>query len=132
MKLYKLPTAPAGERWHSAKTGLKDFEELELPKDGRAGMAAFLNGNEREVGNPALVAGTLAVATSEVERFAHDALELAELKAVAAARQTTMPQQSQLTADAIVEFILGDATVAQTETIFAAIGTRFKEQARGS
>jgi hypothetical protein len=121
MKLYKIPNAPAGERFHSSKTGLKDFTEIELPKDGRAGMATFLNDNEAELVGVGLLPPTQL-----------DELEQAELRAVAAARATTMSQQKQLTASSIVEFILDDATVAQAEAVFAALGTRFKELAHGA
>lgn len=76
MKLYKIQAAPAGERWHSAKTGLKDFDEIETPKDGRQGMAAFLNSNEIEL-----------VGVGLLPPKQLDELEQAELRAVAAAQQ---------------------------------------------
>lgn len=123
MKLYKVTAAAPGERWHSAKTGLKDFEEVVTPKDGRAGMATFLNDAEREVGLEAFGQG--ARLDEEVREL--DGLEQAELRAVAEAQVSTVSRQ--LTTDAIVGFILDDATVAQTEAIFTAIGTRFKELA---
>lgn len=78
MKLYKIPDAPAGERFHSSKTGLKDFTEIELPKDGRQGMAAFLNGNELEL-----------VGVGLLPPKQLDELEQAELRAVAAAEEGT-------------------------------------------
>jgi hypothetical protein len=126
MKLYKIPDAPAGERFHSSKTGLKDFVEIELPKDGRAGMAAFFNDNEREL-----------VGVGLLPPRQLDALEQAEMRAVAAAEQsTTVPHAQRPISTADIEgFILGDSSVAQVEDIFAALGTRFKELAndrRGS
>lgn len=124
MKLYKVAAAPPGERWSGSKTGLKDFAEIELPKDGRQGMAAFLNGNEREVGLEAFGQG--ARLDADVQEL--DELQQAELRAVAAVQKKSL----QLTADAIVAFILDDATVAQAEAVFAALGTRFKEQVNGT
>jgi hypothetical protein len=127
MKLYKIPGAPAGARFHSSKTGLKDFVEIELPKDGRAGMAAFFNDNEREL-----------VGVGLLPPRQLDALEQAEMRAVAAAEQSTTvsshAQRPVSTAD-IEGFILNSASVAQVEDIFASLGTRFKELAndrRGS
>jgi hypothetical protein len=118
MKLYKIPGAPAGERFHSAKTGLKDFEEIELPKDGRAAMAAFFNNNELEL------VGIGLLPPQEL-----DELEKAELRAVAqAAGPTTVPHHERdWTATDIQDFVLNRATVAQAESIFSALGTRFKE-----
>jgi hypothetical protein len=146
MKLYKIPNAPAGERFHSSKTGLKDFTEIELPKDGRAGMATFLNANEIEVGRPGHKWHDELQPPCPEHQMGYDCqhghgplptpqldeLEQAELRAVAAARATTMSQQKQLTASSIVEFILDDATVAQAEAVFTALGTRFKELAHGA
>lgn len=130
MKLYKLPNAPAGERWHSSKTGLKDFTEIELPKDGRAGMAQLFNANEAEIVFEAFapLAGPIEGPISTQGRPL-DELEQAELRAAEQQRAKTVTRERELTATSIVEFILDDATVAQTETIFAALGTRFKEQA---
>jgi hypothetical protein len=117
MKLYKIANALPGERWHSAKTGLTGFEEVELTKDGRAGMAQFLNANELDLIGVGLLPPTPL-----------DPLEAAELRAVAAAKGGT----TQLTADTIIAFILDDATVAQAEAVFAALGTRFKEHVNGA
>lgn len=76
MKLYKVPGAPPGTRWHSSKSGLKDFDELEMPKEGRQGMADFLNANEGEVGEP------------------QDFLAAAEQRAVRAAEPASRPMEA--------------------------------------
>lgn len=88
MKLYKIAEAAAGQRWHASKTGLKDPVDLELPKDGRGGMAAFLNENEREVGLHRIIPQAL------------DELEQAEMRAVQAS--TTAPYQSPLDARTVI------------------------------
>lgn len=129
MKIYKIASAPAGERWHSAKTGLKDFTEVELPKDGRAGMAAFLNGNEREAIEPFYRGSGHVLDLPDI-----DPLQQAELRAVAAAQPaTTLPvNERPISATDIERFILDRASVEQTEDIFATLGTRFKEFANGT
>lgn len=91
MKLYKISNAPPGERWHSSKTGLKDFIEVELPKEGRAGMAVFLNDGERELLEPVGRHNwTKPLGGDPTVVGAPDDLEAAELRAVAAAQVTTM------------------------------------------
>jgi hypothetical protein len=99
MKLYKITDAPAGDRWHASKTGLKDPVDLELPRDGRAGMAAFLNANEREVsGNRMIEVDTHA---GDTRITPVDELEQAELRAVYA--ETTMSSyQSPFTARTVI------------------------------
>lgn len=127
MKLYKIPNAPAGHRWMSHKTGLRDFETVETPKEGRQGMADFLNQNELEV----------AIKDSEGEPGCPDELEQAELRAIEAARPA--PPTGNKQADGIFaswdaaeieDFVLNRASVAQVEHIFATLGTRFKELAK--
>lgn len=122
MKLYKIADAPAGERWHSAKTGLKSPTDVELPKNGRQGMATFINGCELEVATGAVSSG--------VEL---DEIEQAEMRAVAEARvATTVSERAQRAWEAtdIEDFILNRATTAQAGNIFACLGTRFKELTR--
>lgn len=119
MKLYKIADAPAGERWHSAKTGLKDPTEVVLPKDGRQGMATFINANELEVSQ--------GVASGPI-----DELEQAEMRAVREATTMSVNQQRAWEATDIEDFILNRASVAQVANIFSCLGTRFKEgQASG-
>ena len=88
MKLYKIPTAPPGERFHSSKTGLKDFIEIETPKDGRAAMADWLNDHELELTNTEPHASKVdygGYAGTQLDRL--DPLQEAELRAVAAQQQ---------------------------------------------
>lgn len=133
MKLYKTPAAAPGERWHSSKTGLKDLIEVELPKEGRGGMAAFLNTNETEVTDEQLgrynwtkpLGGDPTV-------VALDPLEAAELRAVATAQSQAVGQSRDWEASDIEDFILNRARTAQVESIFARLGTRFKELTHGS
>ena len=91
MKLYLIPDANPGERWHSSKTGLKDPTEVEMPKAGRAAMADFLNDNEHTIG----VRNTLGHRPVDLPVYEDDRplddLEKAELRAVAAAQGTTLP-----------------------------------------
>ena len=133
MKLYKLPNAPAGHRWLSHKTGLRNFEDVELPREGRQGMADFLNQNELEVA--AKDEGEPDHPDDEL-----DPLEQAELRAVEEHRWTEAPATeskqaakifSAWDATAVEDFILNHATVSQVESIFARLGTRFKELAKG-
>lgn len=121
MKLYKTQTSP---RWHASKTGLKEFDEIELPKEGRQGMADFLNANEVE---------TQFLWDKQQHPQEYDPLEAAELRAVGAAHPPTQQierVQNAWDATSIEEFILEHATVAQCENIFARLGTRFKELAK--
>lgn len=123
MKLYRVHEAPAGQRWQPVQIEAKRlgaYEPVELPKNGRQGMAAFLNANELEVGHSRPMLDSTA-----------DPLEEAELRAVTAA--TTMSQQQRdWEVTDIEDFLLNRATVAQVENIFACLGTRFKEQVNGS
>jgi hypothetical protein len=118
MKLYKIPGAPAGERFHSAKTGLKDFEEIELPKDGRARHGSVPQ--QQRAGacrhRPAATPG------------ARRAREGRAARSCASGAPTTVPDHERdWTATDIQDFVLNRATVAQAESIFSALGTRFKE-----
>jgi hypothetical protein len=93
MKLYKVPTAPPGERWHASKTGLKNFGEVEMPKLGRGAMAEFLNANEAQV------------ALADYSEPDLDPLERAELRAaaIAVASVTTQPRyESPLSASSVI------------------------------
>jgi hypothetical protein len=133
MKLYQIPNAPAGSRWHSSKTGLKEgYGEVELPRDGRATMAAFLNANEVAATNLVLTIGDKVVGVG-AGPAPLDELEQAELRAVAADQpQAKPPFNTSWEASDIESFILSRATVAQVETIFATLGTRFKELSNAS
>lgn len=121
MKLYKIANAPAGERWHSAKTGLKDFEEVEMPKgEGRAGLAAFLNVCETETAG----AGQSL-----------DELEQAEMRAVEAAkspaeldfdRRRGIAVARQQDTDPLVAWML-EAKPWQLARVFEAMGERVGE-----
>lgn len=132
MKLYKIATAPAGERWHSSKTGLKDPAEVEMPKEGRAGMAAFLNQAEAEIQNEAQGrvnwSRPLGGDPTVVET---DPLRQAEQRAVDEAKATTVLRAQAYTATDIEDFILNRATVDQTANILSCLGTRFKELVNG-
>jgi hypothetical protein len=76
MKLYKVPGAQPGERWHASKSGLKAFDEVETPHEGRQGMVDFLNANESEIGEP------------------HDFLAAAEQRAVRASGEASRPMEA--------------------------------------
>lgn len=135
MKLYKIPHAAPGHRWLSHRTGLREFETVETPREGRQGMADFLNANELEVmpkdgpePGPDFV--------NEDNNSERDILHEAEQRAVAAARttQSAKTEQVQRSWDRndIEDFILNRATVSDVESIFTCLGTRFKELANAS
>lgn len=121
MKLYKI-TYLGGFVWHGtqaeAKLGAKQiggtFEQVDVPTD-KDGLLAWLNEN---------VSGA---AEAKVE---HDELEVAELRAVEAARPAPSTASRPITTHDIERHILDDTTsITNVEDIFAALGARFKSMA---
>lgn len=137
MKFNYIPKAAPGQRWQGTQAdakriGGKDYEVREVPTD-KPNLMAFLNARDMQDCPPA--AGPVEGPASTHGQPLDD-LQKAELRAVAEARATTMsppaPPGAQLTAGQVIEFILDIATVAQAESIFAALGTRFKEATNGA
>lgn len=128
MKLYHTDD----DVWHGTQVDAKrhakehdvSWELREVPTD-KPGLIEYLN----RIKEPSPVTAIELVPMPG--QAPPDDLEAAELRAVAAASATTMSRERQLTSDTIVAFILDDATVAQAEAVFAALGTRFKELAHG-
>jgi hypothetical protein len=128
MKLYYVPKAPLGARWQGTQVDAKaagkavsgDFIQREVPVD-KPNLLQFLNAEEQ-------------VTRQQEPDQQLDALEQAELRAVAAAGQpTTVSPHAQRDWDAsdIEDFILNRASTPDVERIFATLGTRFKELANG-
>lgn len=139
MNLYYVAAAQAGDRWQGTQADAKQMDKAtgkrgwvlrEVPTTPKEEFIKWLNSEEQSNPyTPFLEQCDAPMPTITINRQP-DELEQAELRAVAEAKATTMSKQ--LTSDSIVEFILNDATVAQVEVVFAALGTRFKECINGT
>lgn len=107
-----------------------EFEKVEVPSAGREALASFLNHLQADaVADVEIVGGAAELTRDEI-------INSNTPEAQAAAKRLMDPDTSAKAraiedADGIADFILNRASVAQTENIMAALGTRFAELAKG-
>lgn len=126
MKAYRLnPPGNGQARYERTQADAKrvakeldaSFEQVEIPTD-QQGLVIYLNdlaAEQRSLGRQA--------GARQVEAPALDAAGKIDIP------RATHRSQESFTTDEIEDFILNRATTAQTENIFACLGTRFAELA---
>jgi hypothetical protein len=130
MRLYRILGAGWAGTQADAKAAAKDagapWHEFDVPTD-KPGLLAFLS--DRNVPAQPDERAKVDALRVPLERDPLDAPAAtpATPAAVAADPAAVARRERAFEADAIVEFILDRASVAQVEAIFAAIGTRFAE-----
>jgi hypothetical protein len=134
VKLYRIRNGQHGQILHwygtqdeARKAGRETgfWEQVEVPVD-KPGLLNWLNQHSIVEGIP--VDGAQPDFVKDVNEDP-DPIEAAEMRAVAAAQPAPV---KPVDATAIEDFILNHASIAQVESIFARLGTRFKELQRAS
>lgn len=139
MILWYVPGASPGSRWHAtqdkAKIFKQPFDKHTVAEDGREGMALLLNQCEMYAfgvgaGMREEIDAVAAIPDDDIDTG--DIPEITNWSGAERGKFSTVPSsQTRLTAATIEDHILNHASVAEVERIFATLGTRFKELARG-